>query len=70
MTYDELHPCRYCTTEREIGCHSHCEKYLKAQEFFTKKREERVRENDVKDYTIKQIVRAVKSKNERKTKDQ
>ena len=62
MTYKELHPCRYCTTDREIGCHSHCEKYLKAQAFFAEKREQRVRENDAKDYTINQVVKAVRSK--------
>lgn len=69
MKLEELYPCRYCT-EREIGCHSSCEKFLKAQEYHKMKRQERINENDANGYIIKQIAKAVREKHERWTRYQ
>lgn len=60
----DLFSCKDCA-DRVIGCHSSCEKYLKAQQILKGIREAKMRENDIDDYTVSFILREKKKKRQR-----
>lgn len=54
-------PCKDCKN-REIGCHSTCEKYIKYSKLNAKDYEERRREQDYKSFVYDSIERRRKYK--------
>lgn len=63
LTKKDTFPCKNCN-DREVGCHSHCEKFKESKAVYEQKlsdyRQAEKKEVDVNDFKIKSVIRSNK----------